>query len=57
MSLQQQEGEDDRIQEPRGRRVTAKAAVGQLLCGAFLPPPLPSFHVVEVASVRGECMT
>lgn len=57
MSLQQQEGEDDRIQEPRGRRVTAKAAVGQLLCGAFLPPPLPSFHVAEVASVRGECMT
>lgn len=38
VSLQQQDREDDRIQEPRGRRVPAKVAVGQLLWGAFLLP-------------------
>lgn len=54
VSLQQQLREDDRIQQPRGRRVTANVAVGQLLWGAFL---FPFFYVVEVASERGECMT
>lgn len=50
MSLQQQEGEADRIQEPRGRSVPAKAAVGQLLCGAFCSPLFLFFCVAEVAS-------
>lgn len=54
VSLQQQLREDDRIPEPRGRRVTANVAVGQLLWGAYL---FPFFYVAEVASVRGECMT
>lgn len=52
VSLQQQEKEDDRIQEPRRHRVTAEVAVGRLLWGAFglpfffflMSPRLPAWQ-------------